>query len=100
MAGRLADRLERGGFVRREPDPADRRHVVPRLVPERVGEIARYYEGVAAGACWGVVLGLIMALLELDDPRWTLLLAIFVFLFLGARVPVLGGVKPLSAAED
>jgi DNA-binding MarR family transcriptional regulator len=41
---RLVDRLERGGFVCREPDPADRRRVVLRLVPERVGEIARYYE--------------------------------------------------------
>jgi DNA-binding MarR family transcriptional regulator len=41
---RLVDRLERGGFVRREPDPNDRRRIVLRVVPDRVGEIARYYE--------------------------------------------------------
>lgn len=43
---RLVDRLERGGFVRREPDPADRRRVVLRVVPERVAEISRYYESM------------------------------------------------------
>jgi DNA-binding MarR family transcriptional regulator len=41
---RLVDRLERGGYVRREPDPDDRRRVVLRIVPERVAEIARFYE--------------------------------------------------------
>ncbi|MEJ3746571.1 MarR family transcriptional regulator [Actinomycetes bacterium KLBMP 9797] len=41
---RLIDRLERHGYVFREPDPDDRRRVVLRLVPERVAEIARYYE--------------------------------------------------------
>lgn len=43
---RMVDRLERGGYVLREPDPIDRRRVVLRLVPERVGEIARYYESM------------------------------------------------------
>jgi DNA-binding MarR family transcriptional regulator len=41
---RLADRLEDGGYVRREPDGADRRRVVLRTIPEGVAEIARYYE--------------------------------------------------------
>ena len=45
---RLVDRLERGGFVRREPDPADRRRVVVRVVPERVADIARFYEPMDA----------------------------------------------------
>jgi DNA-binding MarR family transcriptional regulator len=43
---RLVDRLEAGGFVRREPDPTDRRRVVLRVVPERVGDISRYYESM------------------------------------------------------
>jgi DNA-binding MarR family transcriptional regulator len=47
-ATRLADRLERGGYVRREPDRADRRRVVLHLVGERVAEIARYYEPMDA----------------------------------------------------
>ena len=42
-ATRLADRLERGGYVRREPDPADRRRVVLTVVPERIAEIAERY---------------------------------------------------------
>jgi DNA-binding MarR family transcriptional regulator len=41
---RLTDRLEHGGYVRRESDPADRRRVVLETVPERVADIARYYE--------------------------------------------------------
>jgi DNA-binding MarR family transcriptional regulator len=47
---RLVDRLEQGGFVRREPDPADRRRVVLRVVPERVRDISRFYESM--GARW------------------------------------------------
>jgi DNA-binding MarR family transcriptional regulator len=43
---RMVDRLERGGFVRREPDPSDRRRVVLRAVPERVGVISRYYQSM------------------------------------------------------
>lgn len=43
---RLVDRLERSGFVRREPDPADRRRVVLLVVPERIADIARFYESM------------------------------------------------------
>lgn len=43
---RLVDRLEGSGFVRREPDPTDRRRVVLRVVPERVRDISRYYESM------------------------------------------------------
>ena len=45
---RLVDRLERGGYVRREPDPGDRRRVTVRVVPERLADIARYYEPMDA----------------------------------------------------
>lgn len=41
---RLVDRLERHGYVFRDPDPHDRRRVVLRVAPERIAEIARYYE--------------------------------------------------------
>jgi DNA-binding MarR family transcriptional regulator len=43
---RLVDRLERAGYVRREPDPADRRRVVVQVVPERVADIGQYYEPI------------------------------------------------------
>src|SRR5213075_2460836 len=33
---RVIDRLEQAGFVRRVPDPADRRRVVVELVPEKM----------------------------------------------------------------
>ena len=41
---RMIDRLERAGFVRREPDPRDRRRVIVRLVPERAHEVAALFE--------------------------------------------------------
>lgn len=41
---RLVDRLERAGYVRREPDPADRRRILVHVVPDRVARVARYYE--------------------------------------------------------
>ena len=40
----VLDRLERAGFVRREPDPADRRRLRVQLVADRVDEIEGYYE--------------------------------------------------------
>ncbi|MDG4790415.1 MarR family transcriptional regulator [Micromonospora sp. WMMD1102] len=47
---RLVDRLERGGYVRRQPDPVDRRRVLLQLVPERVADIAEFYAPI--GARW------------------------------------------------
>ena len=44
----VIDRLERGGFVRREDDPGDRRRVVVRAVPKRLRQIGRLFEDVAA----------------------------------------------------
>ena len=43
---RLVDRLEGGGYVRRERDSEDRRRVVLHAVPERVADVARYYEAM------------------------------------------------------
>jgi DNA-binding MarR family transcriptional regulator len=42
------DRLERAGFVRRADDPNDRRKVVVRAVPKRLGEVGRLFEPLAA----------------------------------------------------
>jgi DNA-binding MarR family transcriptional regulator len=47
---RLVDRLERAGYVTREPDPGDRRRVVLRVVPERVDDVAGYYASI--GSRW------------------------------------------------
>jgi DNA-binding MarR family transcriptional regulator len=38
------DRLERAGFVIREDDPDDRRRVIVRAIPERVGKMARLFD--------------------------------------------------------
>ena len=43
----LVDRLERGGYARRERDPRDRRRVIIRTIPERLREIAPLYESMA-----------------------------------------------------
>ena len=43
---RMADRLERGGFVRRGSIRATEDRVVLRAVPERVGVISRYYQSM------------------------------------------------------
>ena len=40
------DRLEKGGYVRREPNPADRRSLLITLIPTRLRKIAAMYEGV------------------------------------------------------
>ncbi|MFI0424069.1 MarR family winged helix-turn-helix transcriptional regulator [Spongiactinospora sp. 9N601] len=44
----MIDRLERAGYVRRKPDPEDRRRVVVEAVPESLGKIAALYVGVDA----------------------------------------------------
>ena len=42
------DRLERAGFVKREDDPKDRRRVVVRAVPRRVGSMSRLFDSFTA----------------------------------------------------
>ena len=42
------DRLEKGGYLRREPNPADRRSLLITLRPVRLHKIAAIYEGVEA----------------------------------------------------
>jgi DNA-binding MarR family transcriptional regulator len=51
----VLDRLERGGFVRRERDAADRRKVLVVPVPEGAGRLAAHY--AEHGAHTGAVLG-------------------------------------------
>ena len=44
----IADRLERTGLVRREPDLSDRRRVILRALPERIHSvIGPFYQGLA-----------------------------------------------------
>lgn len=43
------DRLEKAGFIRREPNPADRRSLLIRLLPARLAKLAAMYEGIEAG---------------------------------------------------
>jgi DNA-binding MarR family transcriptional regulator len=40
------DRLEKGGYVRRAPNPADRRSLLITLLPGRLRKVAAMYEGV------------------------------------------------------
>jgi DNA-binding MarR family transcriptional regulator len=42
----VLDRLERGGWVVREPVPSDRRGVVVRAVPDRTAELLSLYSGM------------------------------------------------------
>lgn len=44
---RVVDRLEGAGFVRRVPDPDDRRRVRIEPVPERLAELARSYDVIS-----------------------------------------------------
>jgi DNA-binding MarR family transcriptional regulator len=40
------DRLEKAGYVRREPNPEDRRSLLIMLIPARLRKVAAMYEGV------------------------------------------------------
>ena len=44
---RMIDRLGRAGYVRREPDPRDRRRVIVRLIPERAREVAALFDPIS-----------------------------------------------------
>jgi len=44
----VLDRLERGGWIARDRDPADRRAVVVRVLPERNAEMFGLYQGMNA----------------------------------------------------
>ncbi len=43
------DRLERGGYIVRERNPADRRSVIVRVVPEKINAIQQRYREINAG---------------------------------------------------
>ena len=47
---RMIDRLERAGYVRREPDARDRRRVIVRASPDRLTEVFALYGPIQEGA--------------------------------------------------
>jgi len=47
---RVIDRLEQAGYVRRIPDPADRRRVIVEVVPERVASIQSTLDHVSSAS--------------------------------------------------
>ncbi|WP_225832594.1 MarR family winged helix-turn-helix transcriptional regulator [Streptomyces sp. NK08204] len=49
-ATRLVDRLERGGYVLRTPDPQDRRRVLVSPVPERMARVTSVWDDL--GQTW------------------------------------------------
>jgi DNA-binding MarR family transcriptional regulator len=53
-ATRLVDRLERGGYVRRTPDHADRRRVLVHPVPERLDRVTALWDDL--GRSWQAIL--------------------------------------------
>ena len=53
-ATRLVDRLERGGYVVREPDQRDRRRVLIVPVPERIGRVTAVWDDL--GQTWRTLL--------------------------------------------
>jgi DNA-binding MarR family transcriptional regulator len=44
----ILDRLERGGWTARDRDPADRRAVLVRALPDRNADLMRLYSGMSA----------------------------------------------------
>jgi len=66
---RMVDRLERAGYVRRQPDPRDRRRVIIQPVPERLAAIAPHYQGMASA--WNDLLT------AYSDEQLTLFLNLF-----------------------
>ncbi len=44
----MLDRLETAGFVAREPDPADRRRIILRLLPARIPEVTALFASIGA----------------------------------------------------
>jgi DNA-binding MarR family transcriptional regulator len=68
-ATRMIDRLERGGWVRREHDSRDRRKVIVRPVPEKVAQIGPLFTGMAQA--WA------HALAEYDDDQIAMMLDLF-----------------------
>jgi DNA-binding MarR family transcriptional regulator len=53
-ASRLVDRLEKAGFVQRQPDPNDRRRALVALAPDAAARIAAAWE--TPGKAFGAVL--------------------------------------------
>jgi DNA-binding MarR family transcriptional regulator len=47
---RMVDRLEQAGYVRRVPDPADRRRVIVAPVPERVAQVTAAFDPIDEAA--------------------------------------------------
>jgi DNA-binding MarR family transcriptional regulator len=43
------DRLESAGYIRREPNPGDRRSLLIKLIPNRLAKLANHYEGIETG---------------------------------------------------
>ena len=66
---RMIDRLERAGWVRREPDRVDRRRVIVRPVQERLAEVRPLFTGMSRA--WA------KALADYDDDQIAMVLDLF-----------------------